>query len=1045
MHTTLRSGASRRNNGQKHSRRILQRACEQTLRFGLESLESRQLLSLPAGWLNQDVGTAGDPTGDPAIAGTSDYVDGKFIIQGSGSDIWNKADACQYAYRELDGDGEIIAYVEDFSGVTSADQNDWAKAGLMIRGSTDAGSPQIILATTDANTLQLQGRAAANADSWGVGLGAGLGRAGIWMKLARVGNTFTAYYSYDGSEWQPYADANYNPITRAQNMPNKVLVGLAVTAHDNARVDQATFANVAVNATPDTDEPGTPQSFVAGSTADEKGTLLTWVDNASNETGFVLERSTSPNFTNVTTVNLPADTTTYTDTNVTVGTTYYYRLKAVNGAGSSEEVTDFWTIGTHSGISIRYFNNTAQNWSGTPAAIVEGNIGINYGWGEASPATGVDLNFSTRFSGQILAPQTGTYTFIGRTDDMGYVYIDGTNVSYDNAGHGVQDATQLTTIDLEAGHWYTIIFDHCDTGGGAGAELDWIKPDGTRERIPAKYYTPKMATPAKATGLSAYDSGTQIDLSWDDQSVSELYYVVERSTDSAFTSPTTVGPNRPQNSTSATDVLIKPNTDYWYRVRAVNYDGESVSNVVHIKTSATTGTTGLIGTYYDGFNKALVSDGTLQLQRNDAQIDSNYGDNNSPAEGVAADNFFIRWEGNVTPLESGEYVFGTSSDDGCRLWVNGELVTNGWYPRGQNETAPQEIPFHTLNLVAGQSYSFVYEMYDSGGGAGAHVFWQRVGAAWDGATAWTKIPAEVFSPVHSAPAAATNLTTVTTPGGAPSVNISWTDNAINETSTRIEMSTDGGQTWTTARTLLDHDGGDNGMPSLVSNPNGAAVQTPAYTIDFLAPNTAYKFRVVEHNAWGETISASIDVTTPAAIVAPAVSNLTVTSFGKDNVSLKWTDNSLNETGFRIERSLDGQTNWTAVTTTNRNVTSFTDTGLTSSTTYYYRVVATNAAGDAVVSNIVNVGTMGETLPASWEQVDIGIGTGTDVGKAATNPSASVWQLTGGGNDIWGAADELHYAYMKVSGDFRMTARITGMENTTDGWAKSGVMVRETLD
>jgi hypothetical protein len=122
MHTTLRSGVATRNRAQKQSRRILRRACErvvQTARFGLESLESRQLLSLPAGWNSQDIGTATDP--QPAVSASESG--GIYTVIGAGSDIWNNADQFHFAYTQLSGDGTIIA---DISSMTKPATNEWA-------------------------------------------------------------------------------------------------------------------------------------------------------------------------------------------------------------------------------------------------------------------------------------------------------------------------------------------------------------------------------------------------------------------------------------------------------------------------------------------------------------------------------------------------------------------------------------------------------------------------------------------------------------------------------------------------------------------------------------------------------------------------------------------------------------------------------------------------------------------------------------------------------------------------------------------------------
>jgi hypothetical protein len=88
-----------------------------------------------------------------------------------------------------------------------------------------------------------------------------------------------------------------------------------------------------------------------------------------------------------------------------------------------------------------------------------------------------------------------------------------------------------------------------------------------------------------------------------------------------------------------------------------------------------------------------------------------------------------------------------------------------------------------------------------------------------------------------------------------------------------------------------------------------------------------------------SISGSVSVAV-AAVPAPP-SNLTATALAGLKISLTWVDNSTNETGFVIQRSLDGVT-WSTIATVAADVTAYTNTGLKARTTYYYRVQAVNA-------------------------------------------------------------------------------------------------------
>jgi hypothetical protein len=68
------------------------------------------------------------------------------------------------------------------------------------------------------------------------------------------------------------------------------------------------------------------------------------------------------------------------------------------------------------------------------------------------------------------------------------------------------------------------------------------------------------------------------------------------------------------------------------------------------------------------------------------------------------------------------------------------------------------------------------------------------------------------------------------------------------------------------------------------------------------------------------------------------------------INLSWTDNSNNETGFKVERSTDGTT-FTQIATVGANVTMYGNTGLSALTEYDYRVRAYNVGGNSTYSNI----------------------------------------------------------------------------------------------
>lgn len=84
---------------------------------------------------------------------------------------------------------------------------------------------------------------------------------------------------------------------------------------------------------------------------------------------------------------------------------------------------------------------------------------------------------------------------------------------------------------------------------------------------------------------------------------------------------------------------------------------------------------------------------------------------------------------------------------------------------------------------------------------------------------------------------------------------------------------------------------------------------------------------------------------------PAPSALSATAMSSSEIDLTWTDNADDESGFEIERSLNGNNQWASIAAVDPNVTSYPDTGLAAATTYFYRLLAYNNNGDSPYSNI----------------------------------------------------------------------------------------------
>jgi hypothetical protein len=108
--------------------------------------------------------------------------------------------------------------------------------------------------------------------------------------------------------------------------------------------------------------------------------------------------------------------------------------------------------------------------------------------------------------------------------------------------------------------------------------------------------------------------------------------------------------------------------------------------------------------------------------------------------------------------------------------------------------------------------------------------------------------------------------------------------------------------------------------------------------------------------------------------------------------------------------------------------------------YAIRAVAYDNAGASGSSATATITvTSSPAVPAPW--------TAGDVGSPALAGSSSysngVYSVHAGGMDIWGTSDQFHFVYQPMTGDGEVVAHVQSLTNT-DSWAKTGVMIRETL-
>jgi hypothetical protein len=104
------------------------------------------------------------------------------------------------------------------------------------------------------------------------------------------------------------------------------------------------------------------------------------------------------------------------------------------------------------------------------------------------------------------------------------------------------------------------------------------------------------------------------------------------------------------------------------------------------------------------------------VARTDATVDFKWN-GSTPATAIAGDTFSTRWTGQVQAKYAQTYTFSTVSDDGIRLWVNGQLVINNWTGHAA------QINRANIRLQAGVKYSIKLEYFNASGGSTAQLWW----------------------------------------------------------------------------------------------------------------------------------------------------------------------------------------------------------------------------------------------------------------------------------------------------------------------------------
>jgi hypothetical protein len=203
--------------------------------------------SLPTDWKNRDIGNVRFPG-----SATCD-AKGAFTINASGWGAWGASDSFHFAYRPLDGDGQIIAHLTKLD--TS---NGPAVAGVMIRQSLAPDSPMAGACLYPSGEVRMPRRPVAGSTAFKPNEEQ---NPQAWLRLTRHGEMISAFRSHDGKFWQ-LVDS------RKIAMDQKVLIGLCAWTTGNAWTGGAQIDSVRI-------VPGTPGlSYFPGGDSLSQGIML---------------------------------------------------------------------------------------------------------------------------------------------------------------------------------------------------------------------------------------------------------------------------------------------------------------------------------------------------------------------------------------------------------------------------------------------------------------------------------------------------------------------------------------------------------------------------------------------------------------------------------------------------------------------------------------------------------------------------------------------------------------------------------------------------
>ena len=357
---------------------------------------------------------------------------------------------------------------------------------------------------------------------------------------------------------------------------------------------------------------------------------------------------------------------------------------------------------TGTGLRGDYFNGT--NFQ-TPV-LSRTDATVNFTWA-GSPATGVNADaFSVRWSGKVVPGYSQTYTFSVTSDDGVRLSVNGQQIIN---RWTTGSATATGTIALTANQEVPIVLEYFDSTGAASVKLSWQSASLPKQIIPKNRLFPAIANvapevfpPAAQVGVVGENASLHINAA--DANGDALSY-------------TATGLPAGLSMNATTGLISGTYSTAGTFSATITASDSRLSTSVTLPWTVTPAAngSGLHANYFNGRDLE-----TPVFDRIDATVNQNWGAG-SPDPRIAADNFSVRWSGEILPQFNETYTFKVISDNGARLWVNSDLIIYQWDPiTGQ----PPAGTFSTaLQLRAGVRVSIRLEYFEATGNASVALLW----------------------------------------------------------------------------------------------------------------------------------------------------------------------------------------------------------------------------------------------------------------------------------------------------------------------------------